>query len=547
MSYPRQLHILIIEDESQMIEGYNLYFNDPRGPYQGVELFFARSFADATKLIESSKIFHVAIVDLNLPMNTRENAAEGLAPGEQLLAALAKRDGYPVPVVLVVSGKLNLAQPLSGLQESLEHSFWHGRLVNKGEGEYHEIEAGIAKALEYVDVGIHLQDSNRGWFPTLSPREEDLLRRCILAQELAIGVDIQWWSAESGRSLARSSPNRGPTKVLVGNFLMDDGMGASRATFFKFEPAGDGISECRNIAILGQKLAHVKALSAVHSRGRSLIVTQSVTTRGFPVPLNEYLRRKTDEVGPTINSVVAQVVEQLGQLGDQSEDEIPVSAFLWECLNRVEMERAWGTCETRELESPLDFFDGLRASNSRLWATRRACTHGDLNATNVAIDDSQTGKPQAYIFDAGWMQQDIEFRDLATLEVTTVLFNCVGTDENLLLACKRFYDSDFLPDYDPTKDGDFTRNVQSMIVAIRSRFTTDDQKVAYALLVFGAALQQLFGMGVQPSPNKIANPLHACQLASWAGTWVRNITPHLTDVALVPVQEPITHMAIPSA
>lgn len=550
MSYPRKLHILVIEDDSDAIEAYKTSFSlFAKAGIQFVEPIFARSFADAKKHIDSSEIYHLVLLDLNLPLATRELPAEGLAPGEQLLEELAKRDSHPLPAVLVISGKLNLPHPIGGIQDRLTKDFWYGRLINKGtEQQHHEIETALAQALRYTDIGIHIRDAGNEWFPTLSPREQDLLRRCILTQPSTLAVDVRWWSAEAGQAISHPSPNRGPTKVLMGQFLMDDGMGTSIPTFFKFEPAGNCQSVCRNVGILSQKLPYVKAFASVSSRQRSLIVTQSVTNRGIPVSLNEYLHRDPSEVSTHISTLVGQVIEQLSQLGDENEDELPVSSFLWRHLDRNAIERAWKSSEPRQSflgdgPSPLAIFDLLKASNARMWANRRACTHGDLNATNVAIDASPATNPQAYIFDAGWMETDLEFRDLATLEITTIVFNSIGIDEQLIHASKVLYGSEFLPPSLPAvpQVTPFIQNVQAMISAIRSRIQTDEQKKVYALLVFSAIMQQLSGLGVQPSPNKVRNPLHACYLAAWVSNWLTSIAPELftqTPIAGISVNLP---------
>src|ERR1700722_7473289 len=152
MSYPRKLHLLVIEDDPDVITGYKTSFPLYAKTFPLVEPVIARSFADAIKHINGPEIFHVVLLDLNLPMATREQPVEGLAPGEQLLEDLAKRDAYPVPVVLIVSGKLNLAQSIGGLQDRLTRDFWYGRLVNKGLEQANEIEAGLVQALKYLDV-----------------------------------------------------------------------------------------------------------------------------------------------------------------------------------------------------------------------------------------------------------------------------------------------------------------------------------------------------------------------------------------------------------
>ena len=206
MSYPRKLHILVIEDDSDAIEAYKTSFSlFAKKGLQFVEPIFARSFADARKHIDSSEIYHLVLLDLNLPLATRKQPAEGLAPGEQLLEELAKRDSHPVPVVLVISGKLNLPHPIGGILDRLGKDCWYGRLVNKGtQQQHHDIETALSQALRYTDIGIHIRDAGKEWFPTLSPREEDLLRRCVLAQPSTLGVDVRWWTAnQSNRSVIR--------------------------------------------------------------------------------------------------------------------------------------------------------------------------------------------------------------------------------------------------------------------------------------------------------------------------------------------------------
>jgi CheY-like chemotaxis protein len=535
VSYPRKLHILVVEDDSVAIEAYKTTFALLAKTFQFVDPVFARSFTDAKRHIDSPAIFHVVLLDLNLPLATRGQPVEGFTPGEQLLEELAKRDALPIPVVLVVSGKLNLPHPIGGIQDRLAKDFWYGRLVNKGSpDQHHEIESGLTQALKYLDLGVLIRDSGSEWFPTLSPREDDLLRRCVLSQPSTLGVDIRWWSAEPGQSVSHPSPNRGPTKVLMGHFLMDDGMETSIPTFFKFEPAGNAPSVCRDIGILAQKLGHVKIFNTSHARQRSLIVTQSATNRGVPVSLNEYLHRAASEVAANISNLIGQVIDQLAQLGGQSEDEFLVGSFLWEHLDRAAIEKVWKSCNIRPIvkdgsQTPLAAFDALKASKSKHWATRRNCIHGDLNATNIAIDATQPNNPQAYIFDAAGMRADFEYRDLATLEVTTILFNSVGLDEQLTLACRAFYEMDFVPVTLPgaTTTGHFTHNVFSLISAIRARFESPQQRTAYSLLVFDAALRQLSGLGIQPSPNKVRNPLHACYLAAWAAKWLQNTVPEI--------------------
>ncbi len=536
MSYPRKLHILVVEDDSDAVEAYRVWFKTINKQHSFVEPVYVRSFTDAQTRIQGPGVIHVVILDMNLPMETRAIAAEGLAPGEQLLEAIAKRDNHPVPVLLVVSGKLNLAQPLSSMAQRLQNDFWHGRLINKGPEQYKEIGEGLAQAVRYCDVGIHIRDAAKEWYPTLSPREDDLLRRCVLAQS-CLGIDLRWWNAENGPTYSHPTPNAGPTKVLMGHFLLD-GLGSSLPTFFKIEPSGNGPFVCRDAGILAHKLGHVKVILTLPSRNRSLIVTQSVTNQGWPISFNEYLAGKPDVVEPSLAGVIDCVVRQLEQLGDREEDEVSVGAFLWECLDRPAMEKTWNACDKRQLQeqgflTPLATYDHLKQSAAKHWSARRRCTHGDLNATNVAIDATDPAKPQAYIFDAAGMRADFEHRDLATLEVTTILFNSASTDE-LLASSQAFYDDGFIPKAARRPASDFARNAIATIHAIRSRFHDDAAKTAYACLLFGAAMQQLSGLGLQPSPNKVRNPVHACYLAAWIAKWLRALAPHLFADMVLP-------------
>jgi CheY-like chemotaxis protein len=539
MSYPRKLHVLVVEDDSDAVEAYRVWFKTVKKTYSFVEPIYVRSFTDAQTRIKGTDIIHAVILDLNLPMETRAVAVEGLAPGEQLLEAIAKRDSHPIPVLLVVSGKLNLAQPLSNIEHRLQNDFWYGRLVNKGPEQYKEIAEGLTQALRYCDVGIHIRDAGKEWYPTLSPREEDILRRCVLAQSSCLGVDLRWWGAENGPSYSHPTPDAGPTKVLMGHFLLDDGLGSSLPTFFKIEPSGNGPFVCRDAAILAHKLGHVKVIYTLQSRDRSLIVTQSVTNQGWPISFNEYLSGESSIVGRSLASLIDSVVHQLDQLGVREEDDASVGAFLWEYLDRPAMEKTWNACDTRQLQEdgfpdPLATYDHLKQSTAKHWAARRRCTHGDLNATNVAIDGTNPDAPQAYIFDAAGMRTDFEYRDLATLEVTMILFNSASTGE-LLASSQVFYADGFIPNLIERAASDFARNVLSTIQAIRARFQDDGAKTAYALLLFSAAMQQLSGLGFQPSPNKVRNPLHACYLAAWIAKWLKALVPQLFPDTLLPI------------
>ncbi len=543
MSYPRKLHVLIVEDDSSVIDAYKEHFRSLRKTFPLVEPVYARSFADAKGCVDGQSIFHIVILDLNLPMETQGTPVEGFVPGEDLLELLAQRDDAPVPVVLVVSGKLNLPHSTRGIKDRLANDFFHGDLLTKASvDEYQEIARGLQKALAYVDVGIHIRDSGRDVFPILSPREDDLLRRCVLANASTLGVDIRWWSAELGPTISRPSFSRGPTKVLMGKFLLDDGMEVSIPTFFKFESAGNALFATRDVGILSQKLRHVKVFGIQKSRRRSLIVTQSVTNHGTPVPLSSYLAGSPEAVSSHLPRLISEVVAQLKLLGGESADNVLIGSLMWEHLDAQAIEKTWRAYRERlpnepPTDSPIGLLASIRSSAEKCWTNRRSCVHGDLNATNVAIDTTQEGHPEAYIFDPAGMKADFALRDLAMLEVTTIVFNAAEAHEGLLDACRPFFSGEFLPKVSPPPiSSALTRNILSLISAIRENVVTEGERTVYALLVFDAVLVQLSGLGIQPSHNKVRSPAAACRMAEWIAEWVpavaRGIRLDATQLAL---------------
>jgi hypothetical protein len=88
------------------------------------------------------------------------------------------RNAYPIPVLLVISGHLNQAKQ-HDLDSRVRQGVAYGRVLVKGENEA-DLYTAIQKAQRYCDIGIHICDSGEALYPTLSPRDEDLLRRGIV-------------------------------------------------------------------------------------------------------------------------------------------------------------------------------------------------------------------------------------------------------------------------------------------------------------------------------------------------------------------------------
>lgn len=542
MSYPRKLQILIVEDDPGVIDGHLKLLAAVADDYPHSPAVVARSVSAAREAIAQRRPYHLVILDMNLPFEPRREAeaGDGLNPGELLIDLLAARDDYPVPVLLVVSGKLGLAD-LGPVGERLRRDFWHGELVNKGAGQGRAIQAGLDKALRYCDLGIHLQDGGRQYLLPLSPREDDLLRRCVLARDHCLGVDLEWWAAEEGPTVSRPDPNVGPTKVLMGTFLIDDGVGPSGPRFFKFEPVGNAPSTARGVGIFAQMLPHMNREYVGTSRDRGLLVTPSATGNR-PVSLGTFLAGNPASVQPAVPALVKDIVDQLDKLCQATDQQRPagqaiLASYLCEEKYHALVRQYWNAGDAREMlkaghANPIELMGRLRQNTDTIWVRERTCTHGDLNATNIAIDPTGDGRPRAYVIDPGGVTTEPDLRDLAYLEVTTLLFYSAGEENRLLHACQGYYDADMRADgiEPPAEATPFVRNTIALVRAIRRHAAGCQDARLYPALVFDAALRQLLGLAIQPKRNKVLHPLHARFLASWAGEWAARLAPELFPV-----------------
>lgn len=529
MSYPRHLQTLIVEDEQGPTENYRKLFEE--FAQKGLDVappVFARSHDDAIRLLSTSSIFHLVIVDLGLPNAAHESALAGVEPGIHIVQQAAARDEYPIPALLVISGRLGQAH-LSALTDSLKRDFWHGDMVNKGFDQDEAIALAVSKAHAYCDVGIHLRDASDKLCPTLSPREDDLLRRCVLAQPLCIGLDLEWWGVSKGYSFSPPSTDIGMTKVLMGRFLLRNGKESSRPTFFKFETKERAACSHQAVAVLVQKLGHVKLCSAMTSLRRGLLVTQQVGgSSARPISLAELLCDASAKADVAIPRIVSDIVGQLSNLGTATEDRFAVSALLWRWHD---LEKIKAACLRHggNVDSPaIQLFEKLRVNNKELWVNRQSCTHGDLNATNIALEAVEDGY-RAYIFDAEGIQADTTIRDLAMLETTLLLHQQIlPQGKSLVEECKAAYATGVgVPEMVPNENLPLIKNSLKLIREIRHQVLQKNQISSYALMVFDCAMLQLGGLTVQSRGNKIANPKDAVRLAELAANWLSSVAPEI--------------------
>lgn len=526
MSYPRHIRTLIIEDEQGPIDNYAAIFTQLKAKFDLAPPLFARSYEDAIAHLSNNLIFHLVIVDLGLPQTAHETAETGIEPGFEIVKQCANRENYPIPGVLVISGRLGQAN-LAVLQESLKRSFWHGEMVNKGIDEADAIEKALNKINDYCGVGIFIRDGGNKLHPTLSPREDDLLRRCVLDEPYCVGVDFEWWGAYQGISVTESR-KFGITKVLWGRFLLNESNDPSRPWFFKFESAENAKYTQRDLALMVQKLSHIKRCSVKLGAQRSLIVTQQVgDSSARPISLAELFAKPTAEISATLPSIASEIAAQLTNLGSINEERLPASKLLWNYHDLAEIKAAYLQHNGDAVAAPVALLEKIQSVTTPIWVNRRNCTHGDLNATNIALE-SAASSYRAFIIDAAGMRVETAGRDLAMLEVTTLLHLKTGSNGSCIELCRALYSNGTsLPELplDAEKWPHTIRNIFLFVCEIRKQALHFNKLPIYGLLVFDCAMLQLGGLSLQSRDNKITNPHDAVLLANLAADWLKTIAP----------------------
>jgi len=326
MSYPLMMQPLVIEDNDDVKDAYEGIFETISAEFSASMAFrimhpcYAFSYDAAVNHLDGSKIFQVVILDLRLPETQGLPEVQDQDLGLALLEKCIDRDRYPIPALLVISGHVGSTDQVR-IQDMLRDNFFYGKLLQKGDYGFleNEIRRACREALRYAGVGLHLRDAGLEQYPTLSPREEDLLRRSVLQQSGGIGADLNWWSATRSPQASAGTTSNPWTKVLMGRYLLDDGGGASRPKFFKLLAGPDSRSTIDSARKIEQKLTHIKITSSVVSRSTGLIVTEKVGAQDArPKPLGEIFQSIDNTSAFEIAGQVVGQVQQLGELLDDS-------------------------------------------------------------------------------------------------------------------------------------------------------------------------------------------------------------------------------------
>lgn len=529
MSYPRQLQTLIVEDDPKSKQLYDAIFNELRAKDASILApRYAFSFDDGLAELKQPRMLHLVILDLCLPERRGMPAAVGVDFGMQLEGLCQKRDDYPIPALLIVTGNASKTEQ-TALRTRLEKGFWYAQLIVKGGDNLpDEIGAAITRVREYSDVGLHVHDSGASPWPSISPRDEDLLRRAALLNRAA-GYDLRWWSAEYTKASGQHADFRGWTKTLMGTFTLGEGRGPSRPVFCKLMPAQAFDVVARDAHVLEQKLSHIKVKATVEAGARSLLITEK-TGDGTapPSPLHSFLSRP--DVAAHVTKVANDVVSQTERLGEPRSDMVMLQTMLWPFHDET---RLGETCAKHgppasELDEicgdPLSSLARIKANPTQYQVSLRECLHGDLNVTNIAIDEEPDLK--GYIFDASGVGSGPAMRDLANLEVTALL-QLPPTAESVVTACGRLlYGERFRPEQFVSEASPRAVNTLALVSAIRAYAERCGEANTYALCVLDQVLIQVGGL-TWPSGNKVSDFKDAVLLAKLVAGWIQRVAPSL--------------------
>jgi CheY-like chemotaxis protein len=526
MSYPAQIQPLIIEDEVPVKDAYDAAFHELAENFDLAPPCYAFCYDEAIQHLKSSKVFHLVLLDLKLPKTRGVPPPDNVDWGVALLRDCANRETYPVPALIIVSGFIAKAdQELS--RQSVVDGFHYGRvLVKDVEALQKHITGGIKAALEYCRVGVHIRDAGRHLYPTLTPRDEDLIRRVVLKQTGGIGADLQWWSAEHGPGTARSGqPGVGWTKVLMGRFVFENSGGASRPNFFKLMPASSAGSVIRSVERMKNQLPHIKVNGNMACGSTAIIVTEKVGEGdGRPTAMTDFLRSREATGSGVVSRMADEIARQIEKLGDTSPQTRPLRLLLWRHHTKENLQTVWTMfdgeqmfSELRTKHHPITLFDEILSTESQVAFREQSFLHGDLHVGNVALDVTADGA-DAYIFDANGASPHVNICDLAALEVSILLHQ---PDVRMPMDALRelYQEGIFVPiqafgDADPGVCNSF-----EMVREIRGAAASRSDEAVYRLMVFDQALIQLGGLSWGLSGNKIGDPKDAVKLLALVANW----------------------------
>jgi hypothetical protein len=450
--------------------------------------------------------------------------------GIKLLNRCIERDRYPIPSLLVISGHIGSTEQVR-LQDAVRLGFHYGRTLVKGDLGFllGEIRQACNEALRYCSVGIHVRDAGEEQFPTISPREEDLLRRSALQQSGVIGLDLTWWSAKRLVAISENRSERANpwTKVLMGRYLLDGGRGASRPKFFKLMDGFDAKSVIESARYVEQKLTHIKLGCHITTKSCALIVTEKVGARDARPSTLEVIF--TGSEPGRVRGVALQIADQVQQLGDLLPESKPLKALLWPGHDIGLIAEQWDRFAPQVREQlkyeadPVSLYSELITSEEKQRITEQSLVHGDLHMSNVALDLDPHGA-HAYVFDAGVVKHNVAGRDIAVLEASVLLHQRIEHDVFVQI-CSVLYGPASSPTDDVVAEPvvGIAKDIVEFVQALREAAGAWNDLEIYALMVFDFVLIQVGGLAFGSYGNRIVDQQSAAYLLAVVAEWYRRL------------------------
>jgi hypothetical protein len=280
---------------------------------------------------------------------------------------------------------------------------------------------------------------------------------------------------------------------------------------------------------------HLKVHDSVTCHSRSLLVTQSaVGSTSRPIGLDDFMAIESARVRSSFRRMADSIARQIEAFGDSTPEQARVNRLLWTSHSQTSIESQWqrrggGAPLPAGGANPIQVFAQLLKSSATVRYHQQAARHGDLNFSNVAVDEGEDGQFSAWVFDVAGGSAGANVRDLATLEITALLHQTQCAPASISELCRGLYEDVHQnpSDYPEPPTDTRAHNTYQFILELRAEALARTTKDVYAVLLFDEALLQLGGLGYGSAHNKIQHPPDSAYLAALAAGLVARTASHL--------------------
>lgn len=407
-----EIRVLLVEDNVDQIKVCQRYLNQ-LSSNEGVSFHVdvATSLSTAIVFLESNAPLDLVILDLGLPMLDGGPDCDSHANGRLLFERFSEREHRPIPALVVMSGFLGQIE-MHKFQTMADSRFAYGSIANKL-----DVKGELIRAIQYIDRyrAVRLLPSDGHPLPRLTPRDEDLVKRCIVAID-GKAATLRDWGNGTTLSLAVT----GSTRVLFGTCELS--RGPSHPVFVKLVDEPFFTTELRAASLFSKIVPSYSVLQSAASACRGVIMSPKAgMSNSDTVSLLQSLAREDVSESDAI-ALADDVVAQLDKMGYAKHVMKPLSSFFWTHLKSERIGLAWGrrpASFTSFSVLPERLLPRLRGSADSIEVVERGYTHCDLHADNVACDCGS--RWSALIIDPGSMSPGPWGKDLAQLEVSLLL------------------------------------------------------------------------------------------------------------------------------